>query len=438
MVNVMESYLRRLSSTLHPSEEVIKHGKEVMNKMFRALQTSKMFKIDRCELVGGAEKKSSIYLKVDFDCVVIVNNIRPSQFEEVLDHFEDILLFKFDIKESEIKKTPRRKPKTLQFTLEDVDFDVVLAIAPGERKEGDAKMLLNTAKQTERNQDFEAAKELMKMQNGLSEMAVQFLKKQTPFVHEFIRLCKYWNNTLFFELVFNNVYVYGRSSIIELLAIDAGLKHHGNFSLSFKTFLETVKDIKNCEITFEDTYYRADQIPTSAKTRPYLIDPANPYHNFLEDVKEIHLQEFARFASDTLQRFLSNDLPGLFEPQPDWLGRPLKPKKWIVGIEDGVTIKTPSIDIKSLPSHLKNEKSIKSMKNYMAVLEKNMEMSANCNPVDPTYVQGKMQDAIDKLFSGGHQNWSSSSEAHSNRATTVTIPLVDGRNKAVRVSCDWE
>lgn len=438
MESVTECYLKRLSSKLHPSKEVIDHGKEVMDKMFRALKTSTEVTIARCELVGGAEKKSSIYLKVDFDCVVVVNDIQPSQFEEVLDNFEDILLSNFEIEESEIKKTPRKKPKTLQFTLEGVDFDVVLAIGPGVRTEGDAKMLLNRAKQTERNQDFEAAKKLMKMQNDLSEMAVQFVKKQTPFVHEFIRLCKYWKNTLFFELVSNSAYVYGCSSIIELLAINAGLKHHGNFSLSFKSFLETVKNIKTCGITFEGTYYRADQIPTSVKKQPYLIDPANPYHNYLEDVEDFHLVEFSRFASVTLQRLSRNDAPGLFEPQPGWLGRPIKSKKWIVGIEDGVTLKTPSIDIKRLPSYLKKENSIKSMKNYMAVLEKNMESSTNRNPVDPTYVQGKMQDAIDKLFLGRHQNWSGSSEAHSNRATTVTIPLVDGSNKAVRVSCDWE
>lgn len=39
-------------------------------------------------------------------------------------------------------------------------------------------------------------------------------------------------------------------------------------------------------------------------------------------------------------------------------------------MQNGVTLKTPSIDIKRLPSYLKKENSIKSMKNYIAVLEK--------------------------------------------------------------------
>ncbi|XP_057303916.1 uncharacterized protein LOC130641219 [Hydractinia symbiolongicarpus] len=279
----------------------------------------------------------------------------------------------------------------------------------------------------------------MKMQNELSEMAVQFVKKQTSFIHEFIRLCKYWNKTLFFELVSNNVYVYGRSSIIELLAIDAGLKHHGNFSRSFKTFLETVKNIKTCGITFEETYYRANQVPTSIKLRPYLIDPANPYHNYLADVKEIHLELFSDFASVTLQRLLGGEIFLLFEPQPNWLSQSVRPKNWMMGIRDNIALETPSIEFnKELPSHLRNEESIRSLKNYLAVLNKNVEVLTTRNPVDSSYVQKEVENAIDKLFIGRSQCWSSTTELHSSRVITVTIPLRDGSKKAAKISCNWE
>lgn len=72
------------------------------------------------------------------------------------------------------------------------------------------------------------------------------------------------------------------------------------------------------------------KIPYHAKKRPYLVDPANRYHNYLEDVEDFHLEEFSRLASVTLQRISRNGIPGLFEPQPYWLGRPVRPKNWLV------------------------------------------------------------------------------------------------------------
>ena len=59
---------------------------------------------------------------VDYDVVAWVNGKEPP-FSDVLDDFEDVLMMQFPLEEKDIKKTTH----SLQFTLENVEFDLLVA-----------------------------------------------------------------------------------------------------------------------------------------------------------------------------------------------------------------------------------------------------------------------------------------------------------------------
>ena len=59
---------------------------------------------------------------MDYDLVAFVNDV-SSPFDDVLDDFQDVILRNFYVKENDVKVTLR----SLQFTLEGVDFDLLPA-----------------------------------------------------------------------------------------------------------------------------------------------------------------------------------------------------------------------------------------------------------------------------------------------------------------------
>ena len=67
----------------------------------------------------------------DYDLVAFVNNERPP-FTDVLEDFQDVVLLNFDVDEEDIIKTKR----SLGFTLEGVDFDLLPATNMAKIKDG--------------------------------------------------------------------------------------------------------------------------------------------------------------------------------------------------------------------------------------------------------------------------------------------------------------
>ena len=59
---------------------------------------------------------------MDYDLAAFVNDEVPP-FEDVLDDFQDVILKNFDVKEEDMNVRSR----SLQFTLEGVDFDLLPA-----------------------------------------------------------------------------------------------------------------------------------------------------------------------------------------------------------------------------------------------------------------------------------------------------------------------
>lgn len=304
----MENYLKTFALNLHPSREDLRRGKAHLDLIFRTIQRNSRFSINKCELVGGAEKKTSTRQKLDFDCVVFVNNVTHKDFEQVLNDFIRVLNQQ-GLHITAVKKTPRGKPFTLQFTSKKKDFDIVVATGSTLSSREQAIWLLTQAQQ---KRTAEEGKEFMWEHSGeLSEMSVEFIKKQSAFIHQFIRLCKHWRNSLKPE----SVSLPGLSSIIELLAIYSGSQHQEAYHGAFKAFLEAVKNIHNLEISFTGSYYTTAEIPPAIKRCPYLINPANPYQNFLEDLDSEAKTILSGFAKVTLARMERGCTTKLFETQ---------------------------------------------------------------------------------------------------------------------------
>ena len=66
---------------------------------------------------------------MDYDLVAFVNDVSPP-FDHVLDDFQDVILMNFDVKEVD------KNPRSLHFTLEGVDFDLLPATNLAQSHEG--------------------------------------------------------------------------------------------------------------------------------------------------------------------------------------------------------------------------------------------------------------------------------------------------------------
>ena len=100
----------------------------------------------------------------------------------------------------------------------------------------------------------------------------------------------------------------GRSSIFELLGIDAGKEEEdlkpGNYSIreAFRRFLQTVSTLDEQRIAHFQTYSKSD-VPTSVwQQTPLLLDPSNPYNNFIKRFPPEARAVFKARAAESLRR----------------------------------------------------------------------------------------------------------------------------------------
>merc|ERR1719150_636543 len=115
----------------------------------------------------------------------------------------------------------------------------------------------------------------------ITESSVEFMKSKSKLVHNVAKLAKFWSQMMLFKK-----YIYGRSTIMELLATNAGLEEENNnaspsVGKAFTRFLQKVHTIDKTSIIFND-YYNKTEIPKEILGQtPLLMDPVNPYNNLL-------------------------------------------------------------------------------------------------------------------------------------------------------------
>ncbi len=267
-------------------------------------------------------------------------------------------------------------------------------------------------------------------------------------------MAKYWNSTIFFTKSLS-----GRSSIFELLGIDAGREeervnpHQPSILRAFRLFLDRVRNINSLKIWY-DAFYSKSQIPRRIFDQvPLLLDPSNPYNNFMYPFTKEAKALFSESAEESLRRLERvetqvrmyhgyPDFRSLFLPQPKpvQVGPTIRlptPSKWMVGTYQRDRYLQPNLIVRK--DELGNDKFVLGhIKKFMSAFMVVCELEASHVQKDQaTFAKEKAQELIDSEF-GTEGQWTSTSERHEDRNITFEVPVGrDGRN-VLRASCNLE
>jgi hypothetical protein len=356
--SLWENYLTDLSNDLKISGKNVENGKKIANQLFRELQEKSKYKIDRTRITGSVEKGTAIKTDYDFDLVIFVNDIELP-FTDVVEDFEKILQsINFTVKAKKNKK----RQIVVKAVKEGIDFDICIAINFDQSIVEQRVQVLEIIKELPNPQ-----KDSYEYSPSLDESQVEFVKKQSSYTHDLIRLAKYWNKSLFIE-----EYISGRSSLIELVAIDVAKKQEARSDTSlligFESFLMTMINFSNSHIVYERFYPKNSIARKILGQKPLILDTTNPFNNFADFDRE-KIMLFEKFAKVTWGR-LSCDFNTkvIFRPQPKAIAcksmmKYLPPlTNWKIEIRKDECIKKPKSILRS-----KNlsDKKVESIRNFL-------------------------------------------------------------------------
>lgn len=279
----LKQFCESISPPLWPSESSLAKCNSVADSIFKMLQRSSLYKADRCKFVGGLGKKTSTAI-IDADLVVFVNIEEPADIVEakkkILSDWSNIIVLQTTgLRTSVAKNDIRITPHSLQFIFDGVDVDLLPAInfSPDVSVQKDRVMAY-----IKKSRD--PVKTSSNVSAELTELAVKFLKSKSNFCHNIARLAKYWVQTIPFP-----DYISGKSSMMEMIGVKAALDEEQrspqcpNYGIAFKAFLKMIEGLQAGDLLliFEDFYKHAD-IPENIRSqKPLLLDPTNPYNNFI-------------------------------------------------------------------------------------------------------------------------------------------------------------
>jgi len=230
----------------------------------------------------------------------------------VLENFQDVLVKCFA---SSLKRISTTRNMIMKLELDDIPIDLVVA-ENSTNSQGDqvtTQRVNSIAKfKSKENGVPENAMTVADLGCALTESSVEFLKKQTKFVHDVALLAKYWNHGILFK-----EYVYGRSLIMELLACQAAIQRQENYTNpsianAFIAFLEMVCNLQKQNVVFHETmaYYKKSDIPKDIlEQRPMLMDPVNPFNNLLDIRRNSTLKDLFNVfenAAETALKMIKN------------------------------------------------------------------------------------------------------------------------------------
>jgi len=230
-----------------------------------------------------------------------------------LENFQDILVKRFASRLKRIRigiRNTRIRNMVMKLQLDDIPIDLVVA-ENNTNFQGDQV----TSQRVNSIAKFKSKENAMTVADlgcALTESSVEFMKKQTKFVHDVVLLGKYWNHGILFK-----EYVYGRSLIMELLAAQAAIQRQENYSNpsitnAFIGFLEMVCNLQKQNVVFHETmaYYKMSDIPKDIlEQRPMLMDPVNPFNNLLDIRRNSTLKDLFNVfenAADTALKMIKS------------------------------------------------------------------------------------------------------------------------------------
>ncbi|CAL8144615.1 unnamed protein product [Orchesella dallaii] len=325
----IDALLTNFGQSLKASDEFYHEGTQLAQRLFIKLQQKSKFSIAEPHFGGSFGKKTDV-MEPDLDLVVVCNEVEPP-LAKVLDDFEDVLTLYQDelrINSDSIKN----KERSINFYFKNgIEVDLLPAANIEDKEEVIQKIMKDP-----RNSVYYSPS-LVKTQVG-------FLKSQESFTHTLIRLAKYWYKNLYF----GGEKVFGGSAMIELISVAAAEEEGKSMLRAFDKVLEMISRLDSLKLAFRslsadnDKWERVPvnelhqgnsrQIvpclvgnPLKLQQNYFIIEPANPFQDFLEERTITVINNFKKFASLTrtdLGQLVSSNRVGedfilaLFQPRP--------------------------------------------------------------------------------------------------------------------------
>lgn len=310
--------------------------------------------------------------------------------------------------------------------------------------------------------------------SALAETQLAFMRKQSPFIHDLVRLCKLWNKSLLID-----DYISGRSTLMELVAVYAGKKEENRTCFqekqsllsAFDTFLTLMQNFGQIKIEFDfdplqpqqsiDCYPDFKSNGHLKLATQFVIEPANPFNNLANGVKPSQMKLFEMFATETRRRLNAFviiksvahiPLDQVFEPQPTIYAYMSEPMKTFIStlqfmvsanVNDGPSSPTMTIrreaKYKSMEMQmvLKHFQSVFSIVSQGFVSSKNWEQKLTADE-SSRELKIKIQELIDINILGcsNTRTWSSTADRHEDKDITFSIPnylVVNGKEEKISV-----
>ncbi|ODM95127.1 hypothetical protein Ocin01_11554 [Orchesella cincta] len=462
--------LRRFGESLKCHEKYQKDAERLTSKVLQTLRSKSKYKLGKHDF-GGSYGKNTDVIDPDLDIVVRVKNCQPP-FEKVLNDFEKVLRSHegyLQIRSGDYKKSKR----SLNFFFTN---GIPVDLLPAEDvKEDELDDLLGEMEENKQNAYYHGP--------ALVEDQVGFLKSQNSFTHTVVRLSKF----CFKSWYLGGESCRGGSAMMELIAVAAAEKElTKKYASEFQALrgvmvmlgnLDTLKlafsrvddeddehreweRVKPSELHRHNTKWLIPDVVGNRGilNRPcFIIDPANPFQDYLEDKSDEvigKLKNFACTTRDRLDRLLKESknngeddefMRKLFRPIPKDL---TKENDKSLSLPDDILL-TCDERCNSIYNKVKiwNANIMEDLKVRQAVkvLKKNLitvvHSTVKGNPDDVTV--DDVTDAVEELIENNLQTdledanqW----EEHSDQFDVmIKIPyVIRGKGYAVCLSMAWD
>ncbi|CAL8144828.1 unnamed protein product [Orchesella dallaii] len=456
-----DAALTAFGQSLGCSEKFYDEGKALAQRVFLKLQDKSKYSVARVHFGGSFGKKTDV-IEPDLDLVVVCNKIDPPLDNvNVLDDFENVLMMHDDelkIREGPFKITER----SLNFSFKNgIEVDLLPAANVTDLEEIRNKMRMDPKNAFYYNPSF-------------VDQQVAFLRSQNSFTHTLIRLVKFWFKNLHF-----GQNVGGGSAMMEMISISAA-EDEGNYdSLSmlraFAKGLDIIAKLDSLKLAFRcvavtEKIFRWEKIPSKElhegnqdlipkvignenilKRKYFMVDPANPFQDFLEGKAESLIDKLKMFASETrdeLRKVVYGNVVGkefiqsLLKPRPTSLveeaeGTLSLPSDFCVGV--GYTSYSSLVcDMKvrnnSVMQEIPKKNSINTFKQRLLAIV-NATVNANQETVTSDDVRNAVQSMIKTSLKVGLDQ---SPYNHDEMDVTLTIPYrINATDYEIRFSMRW-
>lgn len=196
----MDNCLENNAKALTPSASQRIGFKSVFYEVVHILhQWNSVYKIDRIRTGGSCGKDTGTCHKMDLDMTFFINKTEPP-FEDCLSELRSWIAEVFCISFSAIKQTDC----SLQFRMysHDIGKEVKVDLLPAPNFVSQTHYGVDICKQQqERTLDAIQNSQLTRrvFRSSFTEAAVSFVRNQSEYVRNLVRLTKFWKDSIYFE-----------------------------------------------------------------------------------------------------------------------------------------------------------------------------------------------------------------------------------------------